>query len=91
MKTKYDTPNGTARISANSAEASSRSSTIVTTGATSHLFAEKVISVLVDLFLQAPVVEKCIIYPEIIQNLGRYALSPRHNVACCDYNFFNQH
>ncbi|KAL5770732.1 hypothetical protein ACOSP7_014886 [Xanthoceras sorbifolium] len=82
VKTKYDTPNGTARISANSAEASSRSSgsiTTATTGVTSHLFAEKVISVLVDLFLQAPAVEKGIIYPEIIQNLGRCMTTRRDN------------
>ncbi|KAK3200540.1 hypothetical protein Dsin_023955 [Dipteronia sinensis] len=81
-KTKYDTPNGTAQVSANGAEASSRSSgsiTTVTAGVNSHLFAEKLISVLVDLFLQAPAVEKCIIYPEIIQNLSRCMTTRRDN------------
>lgn len=73
MKAKYATPNGTALTSPNSSEVSTGSPTVETTGATSLLFAEKIVSVLVDLFLLAPVVEKCIIYPEIIQNLERYA------------------
>ncbi|KAI9186171.1 hypothetical protein LWI28_014359 [Acer negundo] len=82
VRTKYDTPNGTAQVSANGAEASPRSSgsiTTVTAGVNSHLFAEKLISVLVDLFLQAPAVEKCIIYPEIIQHLSRCMTTRRDN------------
>lgn len=36
-----------------------------------HLFAEKLIPRLVDLFLQAPAGEKYSIYPDIIQSLRR--------------------
>ncbi|KAK6139372.1 hypothetical protein DH2020_026880 [Rehmannia glutinosa] len=35
------------------------------------LFAEKLVPVLVDLFLQAPVIEKCNVFPNVIQSLGR--------------------
>lgn len=74
-RTKYNTPNGNAPISPNNAQASSRSSELISTatdGIRSRLFAEKLIPVLVDLFLRAPAVEKCIIFPEIVQSLGRY-------------------
>lgn len=37
----------------------------------SDLFAEKLVPVLVDLFLQAPVAEKAVTFPYIIQALGR--------------------
>lgn len=50
---------------------SSRSSTFATAALPSYLFAEKLVPVLVDLFLRAPSIEKYIIYPEIIQSLGR--------------------
>lgn len=74
VRTKYDKPNGTAPTTPKDASTSSGSSGSVTTvmaAIPNHLFAEKLIPVLVDLFLMAPAVEKCIIFPEIIQNLGR--------------------
>jgi hypothetical protein len=75
VKTIADIPNGIASISQTKVQASSLSSgstTVLTTGIPSYLFAEKLVPVLVDLFLQAPEVEKYIIFPELIQSLGRY-------------------
>ncbi|KAJ6846953.1 protein MON2-like protein isoform X4 [Iris pallida] len=45
----------------------------------SHLFAEKLVPVVVDLFLEAPSTEKCSIFPEIIQGLGRCMATRRDN------------
>ncbi|XP_027363554.1 protein MON2 homolog isoform X2 [Abrus precatorius] len=45
----------------------------------SYMFAEKLVPVLVDLFLQAPAVEKYNIYPEIIQSFGRCMTTRRDN------------
>ncbi|KAL8171076.1 hypothetical protein V2J09_022880 [Rumex salicifolius] len=45
----------------------------------SSLYAEKLVTVLVDLVLQAPMLEKCKIYPEIIQRLGRCMMTRRDN------------
>ena len=50
---------------------SSGSSTTIVAGIPSYLFAEKLVPVLLDLLLQAPITEKHIIFPEIIQTLGR--------------------
>lgn len=36
-----------------------------------YLLAEKLVPVLVDLFLQAPALEKCTIFPEIVRGLAR--------------------
>lgn len=71
---QYERPNGTSSMPLKKKEAkspSSRSSTDVTAGLPSYLFAEKLVPLLVDLFLKAPSVEKYIIYPEIIQSFGR--------------------
>ncbi|XP_038879345.1 protein MON2 homolog isoform X2 [Benincasa hispida] len=43
------------------------------------LFAEKLVPALVELFLHAPMVEKCIICPEIIQSLGRCMTTRREH------------
>lgn len=68
----YDAPNGATPISPNKIAVSPGSgSTAAITAIPSYIFAEKLVPVLVDLFLQAPAVEKYIIYPEIIQSLGR--------------------
>lgn len=69
----YESPNGTTPTSPNKVAASSGSgsTTAINAGIPSYIFAEKLVPVLVDLFLQAPTVEKYIIYPEIIQSLGR--------------------
>ncbi|XP_048323990.2 uncharacterized protein LOC107412268 isoform X2 [Ziziphus jujuba] len=64
---KYERSNGTGSKSLNKMEITSPTSA----GIPSYLFAEKLVPLLVDLFLQAPAIEKYIIYPEIIQSLGR--------------------
>ncbi|KDO53314.1 hypothetical protein CISIN_1g0003291mg, partial [Citrus sinensis] len=79
VRTKYDKPNGTAPTTPKDASALSESSGSVTAAIPNHLFAEKLIPVVVDLFLKAPAVEKCIIFPEIIQNLGRCMTTRRDN------------
>ncbi|XP_041019772.1 protein MON2 homolog isoform X5 [Juglans microcarpa x Juglans regia] len=82
MKIKDDLPNGTASISPTKVEApslSSVSTTSLTAGIPSYLFAEKLVPVLVDLFLQAPEIEKHIIFPELIQSLGRCMMTRRDN------------
>ncbi|KAM6576949.1 hypothetical protein CsatB_028786 [Cannabis sativa] len=79
---KYGRSNGTVSKSSHQREAkisSSRSSTAVTVGFPSSLFAEKLIPLLVDLFLKTPSVEKYIIYPEIIQSLERSMTTRRDN------------
>ncbi|XP_052193720.1 uncharacterized protein LOC127802068 isoform X3 [Diospyros lotus] len=45
----------------------------------SYLLAEKLIPILVDLFLQAPAVEKYNIFPAIVQSLGRCMTTRRDN------------
>jgi len=37
----------------------------------SHLFAEKLVPIIVELFLEAPPIERCNVFPEVIQGLGR--------------------
>ncbi|GMN25335.1 hypothetical protein TIFTF001_000898 [Ficus carica] len=79
---QYESSNGTSSMPLKKKEAkspSSRSSTAVTAGLPSYLFAEKLVPLLVDLFLKAPLVEKYIIYPEIIQSLGRSMTTRRDN------------
>ncbi|KAJ6384364.1 hypothetical protein OIU78_027638 [Salix suchowensis] len=66
--------NGTGSVSPKKVEdppRSSGSSTTIVAGIPSYLFAEKLVPVLLDLLLQAPITEKHIIVPEIIQTLGR--------------------
>ncbi|XP_018483397.1 uncharacterized protein LOC108854355 isoform X1 [Raphanus sativus] len=53
--------------------------TIPTPRITSNMFAEKLIPALVELLLQAPAVEKYILFPEIIQNLRRCMMTRRDN------------
>ncbi|CAN8255686.1 unnamed protein product [Cochlearia groenlandica] len=53
--------------------------TIPTTRITSNMFAEKLIPALVELLLQAPAVEKYILFPEVIQNLRRCMMTRRDN------------
>jgi len=60
---KHDAPNGATPISHNEVAAPN--------AIPSYIFAERLVPVLVDLFLQAPAVQKHIMYPEIIQSLGR--------------------
>lgn len=45
----------------------------------SHLFAEKLVPIIVEIFLEAPPIEKCSIFPEIIQGLGRCMATRRDN------------
>ncbi|KAK6911442.1 Mon2/Sec7/BIG1-like, dimerization and cyclophilin-binding domain [Dillenia turbinata] len=65
---KSDIPNGTGSISSKKVASPSRSGS---PSGWKHLFAEKLVPVLVDLVLRAPPVEKYNIFPEIIQCLGR--------------------
>ncbi|KFK26462.1 hypothetical protein AALP_AA8G252200 [Arabis alpina] len=53
--------------------------TTPTTRITSNMFAEKLIPALVELLLQAPAVEKYILFPEVIQNLRRCMMTRRDN------------
>ncbi|ONI04754.1 hypothetical protein PRUPE_6G338000 [Prunus persica] len=61
LRIKHETPNGTDSISSNRVEGSPSSGlkTSVTAGIPNYMFAEKLVPLLVDLFLQAPAVEKC--------------------------------
>lgn len=68
---KYKALNGTAPASPNKTSTEIGSASGISAGIPSYIFAEKLVPVLVDLFLQAPAVEKYIMYPEIIQSLGR--------------------
>ena len=74
MSTKSEIPNGRSSLSPNKEEnpsLSSATNTDTTAGISSYLFAEKLVPVIVDLFLQAPSVEKNKIFPDIVQGLGR--------------------
>ncbi|KAF5740546.1 protein MON2 isoform X1 [Tripterygium wilfordii] len=80
-KTKYEMPSSTASMLPNKDEAASHSSGLSTMTAVipSYMFAEKLVSLLVDLFLLAPLVEKYIMFPEIVQSLGRCMTTRRDN------------
>ncbi|KOM55061.1 hypothetical protein LR48_Vigan10g095300 [Vigna angularis] len=71
---KYDAPNGATPISHNEVTAPN--------GIPSYIFAERLVPVLVDLFLQAPAIQKHIMYPEIIQSLGRCMTTRRDSPDC---------
>lgn len=77
----YETPNGTIPISRDKVSASpgSESTAAINAGIPSYIFAEKLVPVIVDLFLQAPTAEKYIVYPEVIQSLGRCMTTRRDN------------
>ncbi|XP_059649380.1 uncharacterized protein LOC132295225 isoform X2 [Cornus florida] len=74
-------PNGAGSPSSNNIENSSLRSVSnkTTAGLSSFLFAEKIVTVLVDLFLQAPTVEKYKTFPEIVQGLARCMTTRRDN------------
>ncbi|KAL1220843.1 hypothetical protein V5N11_016851 [Cardamine amara subsp. amara] len=65
-------------VSEHKADASS-DKTIPTARVTSNMFAEKLIPALVELLLQAPAVEKYILFSEVIQNLRRCMMTRRDN------------
>ncbi|XP_059291369.1 uncharacterized protein LOC132044850 isoform X2 [Lycium ferocissimum] len=72
--------NGIASESQGEVEASPRNPESTTVPSISnHIFAEKLVPVLVDLFLQAPPAEKYKILPDIIQSLGRCMITRRDN------------
>ncbi|KAF5791184.1 putative mon2, dimerization and cyclophilin-binding domain, guanine nucleotide exchange factor [Helianthus annuus] len=71
------TTSGQVEVESLSTISDSRKSSAVTI--TSDLFAEKLVPVLVDMFLQAPATEKFIIFPYIIQGLGRCMITRREN------------
>ncbi|XP_024978290.1 protein MON2 homolog isoform X2 [Cynara cardunculus var. scolymus] len=77
-----DIPNGTTsnkRVEVESPSSSSDSKRDSATTISSDLFAEKLVPVLVDLFIQAPVAERSITFPYIIQGLGRCMITRREN------------
>ncbi|KAF7805180.1 protein MON2-like protein isoform X1 [Senna tora] len=76
---KYKALNGTAPESPDKTSIGTGSTAAIMAGIPSYIFAEKLVPVLVDLFLQAPAVEKYIMYPEIIQSLGRCMTTRRDN------------
>ncbi|KAI4350035.1 hypothetical protein L6164_010563 [Bauhinia variegata] len=78
-QSKYNAPNGATPISPNKVTESPGSATATSAGLSSYMFAEKLVPVLLDLFLKASSVEKYIIYPEIIQSLGRCMTTRRDN------------
>lgn len=51
---------------------SAGSDTTTTTCLPCQMFVEKLVAVLIDLSLEAPVVERHTVLPEVIQSLGRY-------------------
>lgn len=80
LRIKHERPNGTASITPRVGDSlSSGLKTSVTAGIPNYMFAEKLVPLLVDLFLQAAAVEKYILYPEIIQSLGRCMTTRRDN------------
>ncbi|XP_020876863.1 protein MON2 homolog isoform X2 [Arabidopsis lyrata subsp. lyrata] len=60
-------------------KADASSETMPTTRITTNMFAEKLIPALIELLLQAPAVEKYILFPEVIQNLRRCMMTRRDN------------
>ncbi|KAM3287601.1 protein MON2 isoform X3 [Capsicum chacoense] len=67
---------GEVEASPKNPELSTASTTVIVSN---HLFAEKLVPVLVALFLQAPPAEKYKILPDIIQTLGRCMITRRDN------------
>ncbi|XAR64453.1 hypothetical protein NMG60_11024804 [Bertholletia excelsa] len=79
--TNAEIPNGTGCTFPNKEEERppTSGSNTCTPAISSYLLAEKLVPVLVDLFLQAPAAEKYSISPEIIQGLGRCMRTRRDN------------
>ncbi|KAJ8556427.1 hypothetical protein K7X08_029818 [Anisodus acutangulus] len=79
-KDNAESSNGNASESQGEVEASPRNPESTTVPSISNnLFVEKLVPVLVDLFLQAPPAEKYKILPDIIQSLGRCMITRRDN------------
>ncbi|XP_071724220.1 uncharacterized protein [Rutidosis leptorrhynchoides] len=79
---KNEKANGTTSISTKKSGISNlnaSSTKIAMLGIPSYLYAEKLVPVIVDLFLQASSVEKYIMFPEVIQSLGRCMTTRRDN------------
>lgn len=74
IKKMTEVPNGTASIPNRLQDSSRNSVSSISTveGTSHHLFAEKLVPLLVDLFLQAPAAEKYNMFPDIVQSLGRW-------------------
>ncbi|XP_050379358.1 uncharacterized protein LOC126796668 isoform X2 [Argentina anserina] len=80
LKIKQERPNGTALMTPGVGNTpSSGLKTSVSASIPNYMFGEKLVPLLVDLFLHAPAVEKYILYPEIIQSLGRCMTTRRDN------------
>ncbi|GFY90641.1 ARM repeat superfamily protein [Actinidia rufa] len=76
---KPEIPNATGPISPKEEGSclTSGSNNSTAPGISSYLLAEKLVPVLVDLFLQAPLIERPNIFPEIVQGLGRCMITRR--------------
>ncbi|XP_057539687.1 uncharacterized protein LOC130817800 isoform X2 [Amaranthus tricolor] len=68
---KKGPPNGVMSTCQTFTEDPVESRIIMTSGMHCSIFSEKLITVLINIFLRAPESEKCIVYPELIQALGR--------------------
>ncbi|GAB4855419.1 hypothetical protein Ancab_024046 [Ancistrocladus abbreviatus] len=68
---KHETQNGVASVSPRQTKVLVTSATITASGTQRYLFAEKLVPVLVDIIVHATAVEKYLLFPEIIQVLGR--------------------
>ncbi|CAI0384415.1 unnamed protein product [Linum tenue] len=79
MKRKNETPSGASSGLSKQVESPPQSSGPAAAVISNYSFAEKLVPVLVELLLQAPTVEKYIIFPEIIQSLGRCMTTRRDN------------
>ncbi|CAN4110213.1 unnamed protein product [Withania somnifera] len=78
-KDNAEISNGIASESVGQVEASCGNPESTTVIVSNQLFVEKLVPVLVDLFLQAPPAEKYKILPDIIQSLGRCMITRRDN------------
>ncbi|XP_047315251.1 protein MON2 homolog isoform X2 [Impatiens glandulifera] len=74
-------PNGSREISLNKTDTrlGPESDTSTVADISSYLFAEKLIPMLVDIYLLAPAAEKYNIFPEFVQGLGRCMTTRRDN------------
>ncbi|KAK4768270.1 hypothetical protein SAY87_003411 [Trapa incisa] len=70
-RSRSEISNGNSPLSPRNTSINAGSDTTMTTCIPCQAFMEKLVSVLIDLSLEAPVVEKHIVLPEIIQTLGR--------------------
>ncbi|XP_010923723.2 uncharacterized protein [Elaeis guineensis] len=74
LKLKHDVPNGSASLHSGIA-----TSDDMIVYSWSHLFQEKLVPIIVELYLEAPPIEKCTVSADIIRGLGRCMSTRRDN------------